>query len=373
MMEEFREIVKNRYQIMQDLHDKGEKIIGWGCTYIVEEIVSAAGMLPIRVIGGKGETPLGDARLYSNICSFVRSCLDEALRDKYQFLQGFVTCNSCDPIRRLYDTWSYYIKTPYASIFSLPDQLTQETVEFFKKELIRFREELEAISGRQITPESLIQAIDLYNQTRVLLHNLYGLRKGINPPISGAEVLDVVLAGMIIPRERYNRLLQGLLAELSKRKLDTNAKVRLLLMGSELDDSQYVQLIEDSGGLVVMDDLCNGSRYFSGLVKKDGDPLDALARRYLERPPCPKMMYPSHSRVKYLQGLARDYAVEGVIYQTIKFCDNHSGIFTIIKHGFDEIGIPVLNLQREYVLSGTGQMKTRVQAFIESIAERTVR
>lgn len=141
-------------------------------------------------------------------------------------------------------------------------------------------------------------------------------------------------------------------------------------MGSELDDPRYLRLIEEAGAVVVADDLCMGSRYFTGLVDgASSDPFEALARRYLTRPPCPKLMYPSAERIAHLQRMARQYRVEGVIYQSIKFCDNHAGVYTILRRGFEEMGLPVLQLEREYALSGAGQLKTRVQAFVESVRQ----
>lgn len=374
MIEAFREILADRNRPIREAREKGRRVVGWGCTYIPEEILHAAGTLPVRVLGGRGETPLGDARLYSNVCSFVRSCLDQALQGHYDGLDGFVTVNACDPIRRLYDAWSYYLKTPYVSIFSLPSDASDEAIDFFRLELLRLADELKRTLGIRVTEAALRRSIRLYNRSRELLGQLYQTRATDPPPLSGSEMLEVVLAGMLIPREHFCDLLEELLARLTSAApkerpgSPLSDRVRLLLMGSELDDPRYVQLIEEAGGVVVADDLCMGSRYFSGLVDEAAvDPFEALARRYLTRPPCPKLMYPAAERIAHLQRMARQYRVEGVIHQSIKFCDNHAGVYTVVRHGFEEMDLPILELEREYALSGAGQLKTRVQAFVESL------
>lgn len=377
MLEPFREILADRDRPIREAKGKGQGVVGWGCTYIPEEILHAAGILPVRVLGGGSETPLGDARLYSNVCSFVRGCLDQALRGHYDGLDGFVTVNACDPIRRLYDAWSYYLKTPYVSIFSLPSQATAEAIDFFRQEMMRLAEELEKTLGARVTEAALRHSIGLYNRSRELLEQLYQMRAADPPPLSGPEILEVVLAGMLIPRERYCELLEELLSRSRSGAQGESGthpdsplagRARLLLLGSELDDPRYIQLVEEAGAVVVADDLCIGSRYFTGRVDEvAADPFEALARRYLTRPPCPKLMYPAAERIAHLQRMARQYRVEGVIFQSIKFCDNHAGVYTILRRGFEEVGLPILQLEREYALSGAGQLKTRVQAFVESV------
>jgi benzoyl-CoA reductase/2-hydroxyglutaryl-CoA dehydratase subunit BcrC/BadD/HgdB len=167
-------------------------------------------------------------------------------------------------------------------------------------------------------------------------------------------------------------MLEELLREVRGRRLPgAEDQHRILIYGSELDNPEYLQIIEDLGGIVVTDDLCMGSRYFRGEVKVDGDPLRALADRYLTKPLCPRM-HPAPDRVKYLQQLARDFQVDGVIHQSLKFCDLHAGQFLVSKAGFDEIGVPVLNLEREYALSGHGQIRTRVSAFFEALEGRRI-
>jgi len=368
MQEEFRKLFNNRYELLRKRKEEGQKIIGWNCTYVPEEILYAAGLLPIRILGRAEETPIADAYMYSNICSFVRNCLEEAFRHNYGFLDGYVGINACDHMRRLYDVWSAFLPTPFKHIIGVPCKQSESTLDFFTKELILLKRTVEEFFGTKITDTGLKDAIAVYNKTRYLLRKLYELRKQDCPPISGAEIMDVVLAGLVIPKYEYNTMLEAYLKEIKARKGSQNGRIRLMITGSELDDPEYIRSIEELGSIVVMDDLCNGTRYFWDLVVEEGDPIEALANRYLTRTPCARMR-PQKIRVDHLQGLAKEYRVEGLIHENIKFCGPYGGAFPIIKKGFSEIGIPVLSLQREYMSGGAGQLRTRVQAFFEQIEE----
>lgn len=368
MIERFKQLNENRYQIIREEKEKsGRKVIGWVCNYIPEEIILAAGIYPVRVLGGRAETTKADAYLYSNICSFVRSCLEEAFQGYYDFLDGIVTASNCDHTRRLFDVWYRYINTSLKYQLGLPHKATKDSIEYYKDELVRLKQVLENFTGRKINPLELERAISLCNKTRDLLKQLYLLRKAPDPPITGAETMEVVLTGMFLPKERYHAMLEDLLKYLSTRKGQGNGRVRLMITGSLLDNPQYIKVIEDLGALVVVDSLCIGSRYFWQSVESDGkDPLAALAKYYLSRPPCPRMR-PYDMRAKDLKDLAEEFGVQGLISEMIKFCDNAGEEYPLLKEVMDQLDIPCLSLEREYLMGGLGQMKTRIQAFLENI------
>ncbi len=367
ILDEFKRIFENRYDVIQKEADKGKKIIGWACTYIPEELFYAAGMHSVRVLGGAENTPKADAYLYSNFCPFSRSCLEEALDGKYDVLDGFVAVNSCDHIRRLYDVWKTYMKTPFARILSLPHKLSDNALNYYHKELGGLRAEVAGFFKVEITDDAIRSAIDVYNKTRSMLKALYGLRKSDSPPISGAETMDVVAAGFILPRDEYNGMLEKLLSEIETRQdPPSDDGIRLMLSGSMLDNSEFIKRIEDLGGLVVADDLCVGTRYFWDLVEEDDDPIRALATRYLFHIPCARMQ-PTQPRTEHLMNMLELYDVEGLILGSMKFCDCYGEDYPLFREELEEREIPVLQLDREYALAGIGQMTTRVEAFFEKI------
>ena len=363
----FQDAVRRRQEVIQEHRVPGQRVIGWMCSYVPEEVIYAAGMYPVRVWGGEEPTSHADSYLHVNMCSLVRSTLEQALRGKYDFLDGFITLNTCDNIRRLYDVWSEYQKTHFTHIMSLPHKVTENSIGYFTSEVARLKEGLEAAFDISITHDSLLGAIEVYNKSRSLLRQLDELRKREHPPITGAELLDVVLAGMILPRDRYNNLLEDLVGALEGEKATNgNGGTRLLLVGSELDSSEFLRLIEESGGMVVADDLCTGSHQYWNLTPAGSDPLRALAQRYLERPDCPRM-HPSEGRLERIRGMIRDYSVEGVVMAPISFCKLHCEGGVDLSHILKAAEIPYLSITREYNLTSAGQIKTRVESFTDII------
>ena len=191
------------------------------------------------------------------------------------------------------------------------------------------------------------------------------------PPITGAETLTVTVAGTAIPKARYNRLLTELLDDLAAQEGHTDYRARLMVMGGELDDPGYVEVIEDQGGLVVTDSLCYGSRMLWKDVDEGADdPITALARFYVaERPSCPRVFGEYEQRADFVRGMIRDFHVDGVILERLAFCDLWGFEQFTIQNDCKDWDIPLLMLDREYTLSGIGQLKTRVQAFLETIGE----
>jgi len=363
----FKQALANRHETVLKYRQPGQKVIGWLCSYFPEEIAYAAGMYPVRLMGGSGETTTADAYLYTNMCSLVRSCLEEGFKGAYSYLDGFVTLNSCDHVRRLYDVWGPSQKTPYTYIIPLPHAISDASLVYFHHEVRQFKESLEAAFGVTITAEALQDAIRVYNKTRTLLGRLNELRKLEEPPITGAEFLEVVLAATTLPREVYNKMLEKFVAEVEARPgIPTDEKVRLLLVGSELDDPAYVQMIEDMGGLVVADDLCTGTKYFWNLAETDGDPLLSLAKRYLTRPECPRMR-PARNRLRHLRELIVSHQADAVVMEVIKFCNLYGEDYTIVRNFLRKMDVPLLQLSREYNIGAVGQMRTRVEAFFERI------
>jgi len=351
---------------------KGGKIIGYYCTYVPEEIIHAAGMLPylMRATGSTG-SELGDLYTSHLSCSFCRHSLDQAMREEYKFLDGLVALHSCDHIRRMFDAWRYgKVNLPcspfYLRFLSVPFTVDAAAVEWMTGELDKFRHSLEEHFQVTITDEALRRSIKTYNEERRLLKSLYELRKKEAPLVTGAEVLGILIASTSMPVEEFNQLLKQMLAELEGRDGFLDYRARLLLAGSELDDPAYVALIEELGGLVVTDLLCFGVRAFWDLVDEDSEPIPALAKRYIERISCPRMVDYAQ-RLDFVRDLVKEFKVDGIILQRLKYCDSWGCESAMIQWEARKDGTPCLILEREYLTSAVGQMRTRVQAFLETI------
>ncbi len=352
--------------------EKGGKVIGYFCTYVPVEVIHAGGMLPYRMRAtGSTSTELGDIYASHLTCTFCRHTLDQAMKGEYKFLDGLIGLFSCDHIRRMFDAWRYgkidqAISPFYLRCLSVPFKVDNLAVEWMIGEIERFRQSLESHFNMTITDEALRQSIKTYNEKRTLLKSLYELRKKKAPPITGAEALAILIASTAMPPEEFNQLLKKALDELGERKGISDYRARLLLAGGELDDPEYIKLIEGLGGLVVGDFLCFGTRDFWDLVDEDSEPIPALAKRYIERIACPRMInYPA--RDQFIKDLVKEFKADGIIVQRLMNCDNWGCEGARTQWEAKKDGVPCMVLEREYMMGAVGQMRTRVQAFIQTI------
>ncbi len=371
VLEEFSKVTESVHNAsIKNWKDQGGKVVGYFCSCAPEEIITAAGLLPIRMraVGSTG-TELSDAYMSSINCSFCRHALNMGLRGEFGFVDGVVWLNTCDNVRRIYDNWKRKVDTPFTKILSFPRKADQPQVEWYRDELAMFKESMEAHFGVEITDERLWEAIRLHNRTRELQRRLYDLRKSEAPPISGADMLAVMVAGTAMPRQQYNQMLGELLDEITREEGITDYRARLMIVGSILDDPAFVKVIEDQGGLVVTDALCFGSRLIWEHVNEAaGDPLDALAEYYVaERPSCPRTFGKELQRGAFIQDLVAEFRVDGIIAEQLKFCDLWAVENFMLDKDYKQAGIPCLRLDREYIPTGVGQLRTRVQAFLETI------
>jgi len=271
--------------------EQGRKVIAFQCDYVPEEVIYAAGILPIRLTGDSGELGLEEANayMYVNTCSFIRSCLELVLRKQYSFLDGFVSGATCDCSRRLADVWLHYGFTPFVHIFSVPHKITPWAYELYEAEVRDLQHRLEEFFGVEMTNEALWKAIEVYNKRRELFRKLHELRKLDAPPISGAETLEVLNASSRMPPDQFNKVLERLVEEAGSGKRAVEGKFRLMVNGSPLNNPEFMQAIEELGGMVVIDELCTGIRYWWEGIDLDPDPIKAICRRYLHNFPCPRM------------------------------------------------------------------------------------
>ena len=294
-----RELYEHREARAQELAIKGKKVIGYFCSYTPVEIFTALDVVPYRIQGKVGK-PAEKAGQYleSIVCPFVRSCFDLAIGGEYNFLSGAVIPHTCDAMHRLYDIWKYHLKPPYSYSLYVPHMTHQASYEFFQKEIENLKTGLEQFVGRSASEKDLIRAISLHNHSRALLRKLYELRKQEPPLISGSEAMWVLIAGMTIPIQEFNELMEDVLAEVRSRRPSPDSKPRLLISGSEVDDDSLMRLVEESGANVVMDDLCTGSRFFWQNVNPSKGAIPGLAERYLGIT-CPRTYRPGKAAQRF--------------------------------------------------------------------------
>jgi len=374
-MERFRETNRSFPKSPEILSAKmqGQKVMGWVCTYVPEELLHTAGALPIRISGYGKETDLqdGTAYFYVNNCSFARSCLQLGLRGEYDYLDGFVAGSTCDAARRLFDLWRHYIPVPFSHVMTVPRKYSERALDLYLGQVVELKKRLEQHLGVEITDQSLMKSIALHNEFRSLLRALNDLRKLDRPPIDGSQTMEVLNASSRMPKEAFNDCLRDLLRDLEHSKPNGKGKARIMIAGSALNNADFIQSIERIGGLIVTDELCTGTRYWADpvVVGDHDEPLKAIARRYLNNFPCARM-YPSEERFQRMLRLIREFRVDGVISQTIRYCSPYSNDLPLLSDLLKRNGVPMLSLDVEYGTSGSGQILTRVQAFLEMLEAR---
>jgi len=349
---------------------RGGRVIGTVCSDIPDEVIYAGGMLPVRVRAPNLEdTSRGDAHLHVFNCSYTRSVLEALLRDELDFLDGFVTTNTCDHMLRLAGELKDKANMPLVHYFSMYHTLNDAAKGWFASEVQGLAAAIENSLKVKITKEDLRNSIEVYNRTRTLLNRLDDLRKKDPPALSGAEHMQIVLAGMSIPREVFNEKLEALLPGLEGRRSGEPGRPRLMVVGGACDIPEFIRFIEDKGATIVADGLCFGMRNYRGLIEEGSeDPVGAISERYTSRESCPAVINSFDSSFQTLRETIAEWKIDGIVSARLKFCDHWAGRRKMLVDKLRPDGIPLLDLEREYNTAGSGQIGTRVQAFLEMLS-----
>ncbi len=362
----------------RELKNSGKKIIGYFSALCPIEILTAAGVVSVRMKGNVSEAiTRADAYMETMICPFVRNMFDAAIKGKYQYLDGMVMVHQCDSLDRTSDIWSYNLSLPYYHFINLPHLADEPSIEFTNEILRIFIRSLERLTGRSITDQALSDAIRAHNENRRAMRQLYELRKENVPRISGVEMMQVLVAAMSLPVEESTALIRKIVEEVRARKTHPAEKsIRLMLIGDQVDDIAIINAIEQSDAYLVMDDLSIGSKMYWNDVDEANDPVRSITDRYLG-----KLRFPTtfvfegnnyeenlQARFGYLKNYIRDFNVNGVILFVYKYCDPYGFEVPAMKSYIESAGTPVLYIEDEYNTSSLGRLKTRIEAFIEMIA-----
>lgn len=354
----------------------GRHAIGYNCFSVPEPLLEAGPFFGVRMRAPQ-VTSTEDANYYlgAYLCSYSRSILQAMLEGQYKFLDGLVFTASCVHIARAgqhegilglnkqKDPFVYHVMEMPRKEF---DSSTQEAV----RRLRGVAQDMAEKFGVDMSDEVLTQSIKTHNEFNALLRDISDLRKLDNPPITGTEWHTVYVATKVAPHDLLIEPLQNLKKALQTRKPDKAKLPRVMVMGSTLDNPAFTKLIEDQGCRVVADRYCFGALPGIEDIPEEGDPFDNLIRHYLAVTECPRMMEQSEDRFDYAKQLLEDYRADGVIFETMKFCDLWGYEAVLNLRRIKEAGIPAVRIEREYQLTGEGQFATRVQAFVESLSAK---
>ena len=375
-MKEIEGYYEERGKRARALHESGRKVIGYFCCFVPDEIIAAFDMAPYRIQGSQMiAIDEADAYIEPTACPFARSCFNLALRGEYDFLDGFVAPHSCDTIERMYHIWRHNKPASFNHYINVPHMQGPSSETFYREELRYFISSLEEWSGRKLENTKLREAVVLYNRRRAALRELYALRKVDPPLVSGTEVTKVLVAGMGIPASEHTELVERFIGEVRSRpRPQKTGEPRIFVWGNEIDDVAFIRLIEESGAQVVIDDLCTGTRSFWDDVPETEDPLDGIANRYFGTH-CPRSNVPKtetrekdlEARFGHIGRFIGEWNANGTIFYIVRYCDTCELEGPDLREYLNGMGLPVLMIEDDYSVSTIGQLRTRIQAFIEMI------
>jgi benzoyl-CoA reductase subunit C len=370
LFEQFKDWYENRHEYAKKWKERtGGKVIGTFCTYVPEEILYAADILPVRILGSHEPQDVSEPHIFAMFCPFCRDCLAQGLKGRFDYLDGITIAQSCLHIRQAFTSWDLHIPVDFKYYLPHPMHVqSPHAVPYLTEELKEFKKAIEEWTGKEITNEDLKRGIEIMNKNRQLLQQIYELRKQPNPPLTGLEAMFMVVSSQMVDKREHNKALEELLQNLPSRSLDEPGE-RLMILGSEDDDTEFVAMVEGLGAIIVIDEHCTGTRYFYEEVNTNGDALASIAERYVKRIPCPSKDWPKRTRLDHIVKLAKDYDVQGAIVMQMKFCDPHELDTPAIKKALeDDVGVPTIFLEFDVTVP-IGQFKTRVEAFLEIIRE----
>ena len=375
-------------ELVQKAKADGKYAIGYTCYFMPEVLLDLPGCFAVRLRAPRCTSPdIATYYMSSRVCHYARSLLERALEGGFNFLDAQMATETCT------GTCRFQEHLQQKHLDSVKDMRIINNDNFFcefsdvpfknnENGYAHFREQLRAHVlqplheklGIDVSDEAIMKTIERHNEVCRLINEIGDYRKLDNPTITGYEFHVIQLVSQVCPKELILPYLRETAEELKTREPDDRwpFRCKVVLCGSENDDPDFTKLIESCGAEVVADRYCYGAveSRIPIVVKEGQEPLDAIARHYLDTSNCPRFMPQDtmRARKQRIADLARDYHADGVIVASNKFCEYWSYervIDTVVLPR--DFGLPVCSIEKEYINSASGQLRTRFQAFVESI------
>ena len=370
-MNRFQDLLETpQNELLEQAVENGRIPIGYSCSFVPEAFLMADRLFPVRLHApGIAGTEIADIYLSNFICTYCRSLLEFAFDDRFDLIQGWVFVPSCVHMQRLFDNLEYLKKPAFSHILDVPRKVTEATIAWQAEELQTLAAKLTAHFGVDMSDDALNKAIAEWNNFAEVIQSIGDLRKNPVSLMTGTEFHRLLMAALVSPKDLILPQILDFKKEVEQRESAGKFRARLMVTGSHLHDPEFIRIIESQGGLVVADLFCTGSIPGFAPIQPNGDPIRALAEHSFKKTLCPRMMEDFDRRLKTIIDTVKEYRVDGVVIQIIKFCDLWGVDSMPLVNALRKEGIPVLKLEREYSLGGEGQLRTRVQAFIESMGK----
>jgi len=352
--------------------ETGKEIIGSTLADVPEELIHAAGLLPFTIIGTNQPLRHAASMLPDNCCSLDRSNLELVLSHEEDFFDGYILPQVDDTSQHLSDIWRMNVPSKYFESFLIPRQVNRPSAKaWLGDEIQRLKKSLETCTGTIIEDNCIWKSIQIYNENRKMLRELYEIGRKDPGRVTNRHRFESIKSSMFYPKEEHNELLKKLLSEIpegdgSSSRQDGPA-VRLDLSGITWEPPEILSILNESGAIIAGDDLCVGSRYIEADAESHGEPIQALVERHFKKGPF-SPIHDEGDKIFYnLIRLVRENQADGILYLHIKFNESQDYDLPDLKKGMQREGIPMLVLDIEYQTTHLAQMKTRIQAFLESL------
>ena len=378
---ELEDLLQEAYNpLVRRARDEGLRALGYTCYFMPEVLLDLPGCFSVRLRAPRSSFPdMATYYMSGRTCMYGRCLLERALEGGYNFLDAQMATETCAVTCRFQEHLQLLdvIKNPdfFCEFTDVPFKKNENSIEHYETQLrAHVLDKLRDSFGIDTSDDAILTAIRQHNEICRLISEIGSYRKLDEPTITGWEFSVIQLCTLVCPKYLIIDKLRDIANELKTRTPDVKKTYRckVVLTGSEEDDPDFIKLIEECGALVVADRHCYGS--LPGreeiIVKEGETPLRAIARHYLETSECPRFMdqHVMRLRKQYIADVAKEYKADGVIISQMKFCEYWSYERTIdtliIQRDF---GLPVCSIEKEYVNNAVGQLRTRFQAFVESI------
>lgn len=367
-------------ELVQQAQKEGKLAMGYTCFHIPEVLLNVDNCFSVRLRApNTNSVDIATYYMSNYTCEFARALTERAIEGGYQFLDAMLGVDACSMMNRAMEHFELLQVNDKPKFFvthtDMPYKVTDYTLDSYVKQMrLRVLDKMTEAYGVDTSDAAIRKAVEEHNEVCKIISEIAALRKADNPVITGYEFHIIVLVTYTCPKYLIIDKLRETLEELKKRKPDAKPqfRARVALIGSEIDDPSLTKLIESCGALIVSDRFCFGSVPGREVIELNDteDVLTQICRHYMEVAECAR--YISDEKVKQRRDtsdrLAREYNADGIIYEQMKYCDYWGFERALATHVMsEEYGWPVLSIDRLYITGNSGQLRTRVQAFVESL------